>query len=762
MTKKIILKEQFVGFLFLILFTCLGFYLLFIVANSPIGHQFNYNNLVRPLLSLSNSEILLSDYHFHINVYRNIISNNLFNIFGFNKITFRFFPVSVFLLTIIVVYRFTSREIGRLEAILSALLFFISYHILYNIALPRYTVFFVFASFLTFFFLCKGFEENKVRNWVAFAIINFLNLTNTFTGFLFLPAVVILAAVCVMQKIQGYGAFTPDLRKRLKHFMIFFSASLIMVMVLYYFRGINMVQIAFEIITYGKIENSELIASLGDRDLTSEKSKYLLGFILFRGLFLLLNFNIVGGIAGGPVGHWTYFIFFLIGLSGLYIQQKKIFWRFFPIFFIPVVVCPLFFNMAVPRYVVFVLPFYLITVAAGFVFLFSFVAKFVRSEFLKSGSILLSAFLIFTWLIQPKPIWSLKYLDKVLGVRGYTAISDYLSEHIKPSDIIMNVTRSTELRGQIGDALMMSNYALSLDRFYEHHRLDLLPLRKGKIGVWLILAKPLEEKGLLPFYFPKKYSPQFVFSVHNNFLYYGTLDLPDSYEIEKDNVFISPFWLFMKARSLQLHGENTLAKVYYQKVIKSGFNVDRAYFNLGLMYSENFPLVKFGGEIETAINYFQKAVKIIETPTKVPEKAKMGEYSYQTETKQGMLAFGENRRAPWRFYTIEKNGIQFKKWFIEDFAFRCCYVNYYLAPAIIFFNKYTETGKMLFFEEAKKYFIKTKYLVIKSEKHSYNQEWIGKINFLLKNKPLKYPLLGKFQSVDLRGIQDMFPALIAE
>ena len=742
-------NEKLLRIFTLLLFACPGLYVTTQILNSPVGYNYTYLFLIKPLLGLSSSEIFFSNFHFDIEIYRNIFSNVLFNTFGYSDAAWRTFPIIVLFLTVIVVYRFLTREIGELEAILFVLLFLVSYRVFTAVSHPRYALFYMFASFLTFLFLIRGFGGDGIKNWVAFAIINFLNLTNVFLAFLFLPCVAGVSIVCIIRQVQEYGAFTQAIKRRLIYFIFFFSLSLAMASVLYYLRGFNLLENISDILLSSKVKSSLLSFKLS-QTLPSDLSYQSHFLKLFYGVFFTLNFDMVHFNAGGPIGHWTYFILFLAGLAGLYKEHSKFFWFFLPIFFIPVIIYPILFKSVAPRYLGFILPFYLITVSKGFVFFFSFVAKFVRSEFLKSGFILFSAFLVFPYLIQPEPFWSTKYIRKVFGTEGLKSLNMYLSENIKPSDIILNVTRSAELRGQIGDALMLANYKTYLDGFHEQHRLDLLPSRQGKTGVWLVLKKPLEIKKLKPFYFPGGYSPKFVISGYNYFLYYGTIELPSPYEIKQDDVFTSPFWLFMKARSLQLEGKDELSTAYYKKMIEHGLNVDRAYFNLGLIYFKK-------KDLKTALYYLLEAIKILETPMVVPENSVTKEHRILGTNDLGMHDFREENNIRLRYLIEKKNGIINRKWYLDDLVKNSLseYSEYYLAAGITLFDVYTLTGNNLFFKEAENKFLKALEM-------NPNANWENNITYLLKNKPLNFMAELKFKSFDLMGIQDLFPALVVE
>jgi hypothetical protein len=105
--------------------------------------------------------------------------------------------------------------------------------------------------------------------------------------------------------------------------------------------------------------------------------------------------------------------------------------------------------------------------------------------------------------------------------------------------------------GDIGSALGYLTYKIYLKEFITKHRLELLPFKTGKVGLCMILEKPLLEENLVPFYFPGTYSPKIVNQVKVLYLYHGEIDIPEIQDIGKDVLFKTPFWSFLKGVFLQ-------------------------------------------------------------------------------------------------------------------------------------------------------------------------------------------------------------------
>ena len=736
-------KDQASQVAFLILFSALGFYLMYIVMNSPIYQVFMYKHEIKPILNSSFQGLLFSDYHVRINIFKYLFTKFLFSLFGYNEITYRAFCVVVSFLIIVTAYKFSSKQFGRLEAILFVLLFSISYHNLQNIFWVKPGIFSGFASFLSFYFLLKGFEEGNVKNWVAFGIINYLNLVEITLGYFFLPVLLAVSAIIVILQIRENGSFSPSLKK-IQYFLIAFFISVAVSILHYYLRGLNLFQIAMDIIF---APQGTLSTPLFNESYVPDNSSFYALFIkLMYGTFVTLNFDMVDkGIVGLPRAHWCYFILFLIGLLGCYIKNRKLFWCFLSVFLIPVVIFLMIFHMAVARYLSFILPFYIITVAVGFVFLFSFIVRFLSSKIMKDGVVLFSAFFIFVWLLPPKSFWSLKYLDETFDVKGLRAVSEFLTKNIKPSDIILNVTTNAELRGQTGDALVLFSYGYYLNKFKEKHRLSLLPLRKGNVGVWLVLTKPLEKTKLRPFYFPNNYSPSIVYQVNSMVLYYGKLEMPYQYNIESDNVFITPFWRFMKAYALHMDGFDPEADTYYKKTIESGYSLDRVYYNLGVLHSKY--------NLTNAISYLLEAIKIIESRTVLPDDVKESNFIHFDQNKGGFRGIqGSTSMNKVRYFVVEKKGIQQTKWVKEDIinSAPSIYSEYYTATGDLFYLMYLKSGDPEHFKKSKEYYQKgLDLLPSHRKKNNIKQIMEGD-----KNKTI-----GAIAILNLISIHEWFPSL---
>jgi len=684
-------KRNFLGLFFLTFFTSLIIYLRYKVINAPI--QPDRLSADMTIFKYGSFDVLFSENHRLIQIYRHAITNLLVKNFGINEFTYRAFSTVVCFTTMVFLYRFCLIQIGCLQATIGLFLFGLSHYSIWETIAPYYGNFYILGSFMTFYFLYKGLDKDKLSHWLLFGLWNFLNVTNVLLGGLFIPPVLVITVLILSFQISKEGCITEQTKKKIRHFVIAFSISIGAILVLYSLRGVNLIEQAFNLVFLKK--------DYGDMgsDVTLEHSASIINnfYNLINTAFFELNFTYYHDGAGAwisPIALWSYLCFFFLGLWSLYNKNKELFWTIIAIFLTPVFIFVFVLKISAGRYMSFILPFYLIVVACGFVNLVELSVKKISSIYLKEASIYVLAFVFFSWIIQPGFLFRDRIIDKQYLTEGMRAASDYLKENIKPKDIIINVTNSVELRGEIGDALGLHFYNFYLKQFFNQHLLDALPARKGRIGIWLILNKPINSKQYAPFYFPRNYSPKIIKKWEKTYLYYGEIDLPNDSIIEKDQVFATPFWSFLKARFLQVFSKAVLAERYYQKAIDFGFNLDRIYFNLGLLY--------MGLDFDKSMDNFRKAIKILEAGT----NAKAAD-SYPVPHDYSKLKknISDEKNNGIRYFNSEKNGQTFKKWFIEDLLTvnPIHYSKYYITPAKYLRYQYSRTGNYKYYKESMEY-----------------------------------------------------------
>ncbi len=201
----------------------------------------------------------------------------------------------------------------------------------------------------------------------------------------------------------------------------------------------------------------------------------------------------------------------------------------------------------------------------------------------------------------------------------------------------------------------------------------------------------------------------------------------------------------MKARCFQSERKFQEAEIYYQWMIQQGLNVHRALYNLGLMHSFF--------NIDLAASFLQKAIEIIETPTKIPQNAIKERVQIVYELTDKKLAATKTTGKGLRSFRVEKNGITYRQWYLEDTVrkFSIYYIEYYLSLGKIFYVKYSRTRDPQWFEKAAFYFSKG----LELHPNHYQKE---KILELLESKSLTLDQkFLTFKVHHLKGVADEFP-----
>ncbi len=528
---------------FLTIFILIGVYLRAKTLAAPI-YPFMYRFDILPHLDSSFLDLLLSEYHRTIQIYRNAFSALFIQWFGLNNYTPRIFSTIVSFCTFGLMYKFAKRYIGTTEAVLSILLIGVSYASLHHTIRPQYGGFYIFASLWTVWALFRAYETGKKFYWWSFLAANFLNVTNCIIAYIFIPALIGLAFLFWKYRILFWGNTHSENKKNLnlKSFIICLVASIVLSLALYSVRGFNIPLRAYNLAFQQKVEKE-----LANDDIVHihQSKSYVSAFNqLIYEVFVKLNYEYKDYVPAPGISEkiksrlWIYPSFFILGLAALFHKKRPLFWCFLAIFVLPILAIVLGSKLGEGRYLFGIFPFFLMTVAAGFVYLFSLLGYWMPTKILNQTLTLTSGFLIFSWFAHPAPVWSDRLQDEMFHMQGARAASQYLKKHVGPQDIILNVTDSADL---INEQLHFSNFELYFKSFLETHRMSNLCQRKGRVGIWVILKKPLELGQGFPFYFPKGYFPQLVKSYTHFSIYYGKINISERRGMKPQIEFSTPF-----------------------------------------------------------------------------------------------------------------------------------------------------------------------------------------------------------------------------
>ena len=697
-------KDRLIFFGFLVLFFSLGLYLRLKTLKAPyLPYLYNYDILTH--LQSSSWEILLSSYHHIINIYRNVVSNFLFRYFGVNEATYRIFSIIASLGTMVLIYRFTLKTIGRNEAAIGVLLFGCSYFSIFSCLAPKYSGFYMFASLATFICLWRGFIGGKSGYWIGFAVLNFLNLTNCLVAAVYMPVLLAIAGALAWSQFKTTGEWNEDLKKKVIFLGFGFFISVGLAIVLYFLRGLNLIQQVINIVVLKKVDPNLANDGVAHYQLIENiwvGLKTFLYTVYIRLNFNLFEFPVDPGLTEKLNFAYCVFIFLsTFGMRLIYLRNKILFKCMLMVFLVPIVVNVFILRQPIDKFVSFIIPFLLIAVSAGFVSMFRFLDRWEGFKPFKTSAVLFSGFLFFSCIIQPKPIWSSQMQDQMFNGKGIRSVTEYIENHIKPNDIILNVTRLSSLEGKGANAIHEFDHPYYLSRFYGEHRMELLAERTGRVGVWAITTKPLEDSRIYPFYFPKGYVPKIVKKVNGCILYYGEMEIIETKSINDDQVFDTPFWLFIKGRSLHERMLFDKAQKYYNRFLDKGFNVDRGFYNLALI---NLPKNK-----RRALKLLDKAIAVIETPTSLAMKAQIERVDLVMTLDSNGRPRAQVRNGGLRYVTSKSNGFFFREYLMEDFIYSQAkeyYGQYYFLAGILIRSVFSETEDERFFEMAKTYFMK--------------------------------------------------------
>ncbi len=739
------------NYIFLFIFTGIGVYIRYLLLESPITpYALTYK--IKPNIDLGPLEIIFSKFHPELAHWRIIVSNYIYKLFGLSEITYRIFPFAISLATLYLIYKFTKQRIGENEAIISVLLFGVSYYSFWSIIWPHFPAFYFFASFLTLHFLWLGVEKKTGHTyWILFSFINFLNITNVILPFLFLPAV-FLAGIWLIW--ANHNSTSKALTfSHYKKFFGYFFTSIAFALLFYQLKGLNIIRNAYELIINGKFIDPILAPIPGQEYFESNSSRLEKLITLGKKVFLTLNFYAGDMGVHGNAGAYVCFLgLFLLGQYRLFKNHRSVFIVFSIIIYPPIFLLSLGMNLAEERFLGFILPFYLISIAVGFCFLFSKILFFKASKNTKHATVFLSAFLLFTYSVHKKPVWSQNFLDNVFQTKGIATISQFLEKNLEKNDIILNVTKITELRGELGDALNLSSYEFYLEKFLDTNRLSLLSGKSGEVGIWLILQNPLNNKtGYSPFYFPPRFEPKLIKSSKGIFLYFDKINLPNLADPKNESFIKTPFWSFVTALYFHNQGNYTVAERYYQKMIKFGFNEERAYYNLGLISSKT--------NAEQGLNLFLKALQVLERPTVIPQKTEILSFLPRKTTSEGMIANTKDIKdsQPLKYYWQSIGQTKRKVWLKETLIPRSIeiYSQFYFTPAILSYIIFDLVRDESFFQLAKDLFTKG----LRLNPYSLKAPFIKKL-LIEKNRKISYK--DQFEGIsplNLLGIHEHFPPI---
>ncbi len=336
--------------IFLALFFSLGIYLRLVVMSAPLDDGLTIPRIT-PFANKGFWEIIFLPYARLSVTYKDAISNLIYHWFGIGDETFRVTSVIFTLLNIFFLYRFTTVAIGQKEAIIAVLLFGISHYSLWTVNVAYYGDFYNLASFLSFYFLWKGFQDDRWWNWLGCGIFIFLNLTNCILGGNFIVPFLAVALTLLLWHIKEDNAFTAYSGSKAKHFCIAFFIALAMSVGLYYIKNLNLPLQVYNLIVHHQT------TGLDSLDKHTSPPITLASFLqYFHEVFVQFNFEYGENretASGTPLGYWSYSCLFLVGLYAVAKKSLKLALCFLVVILIPALISFFITRIVEVRYISF-------------------------------------------------------------------------------------------------------------------------------------------------------------------------------------------------------------------------------------------------------------------------------------------------------------------------------------------------------------------------------------------------------------------------
>ncbi len=342
---------------------------------------------------------------------------------GDNDFLLRFPALFFGVLGVAITYALGARLFGKREGLSGAFLLSLApFHIRYSQDARFYTLL-LFLSLLSLYFLYRGIVDKDRKWWIGFTLCNIFNVYNHLFAFLvLLGEVVFIAGLWLKEALLTMRRSTlaqqaTDLEK---------SAS-----------------------TFDKGAGFAFVASLATialaytpmlphllRGLSGEKG---LGGAITRGMSLAPSFLIQALDSWGLGSGWAVLVFlipFLIGVGISARAQRRQLWLAFCWLAVPFEVL---FALSAkhglrPRYVLFMLPFYLLFVARGLTAISGVInARLLRGS-LRSREISLALFLLVIALLSVPAVQAYYAEDRA----DWRAVAALLAKSISPGDVIVS------------------------------------------------------------------------------------------------------------------------------------------------------------------------------------------------------------------------------------------------------------------------------------------------------------------------------------
>lgn len=342
--------------------------------------------------------------------------------FGNDPFILRFPSVIFGVLGIFLIYKIGSDFFDKNTGLISAFLLAISPASVYYSQMARYYSFFMFFSLLTLYFLYKLIKDPK-GVWIVGFIVS--TLLNFFTHGYSLFVLIVEMFFITILFLRSHTL--EKLTKTISNWRILCIFGLFIIFILFLLIQTSYLKIINSIIIFNPYYQTPGLE---------------LSLPFFTGIFEFLGSGSITHMGGVEINPALYFLFFIIGLFYTWKKDEKIailtvLWIVLPFMILFLIKTTHFFSV---RYIVFMIPIYLIMVSNGIVKFAGFISEISGKMgiiFLKRCTNL-SIILLFIGILAINPLidWhNWKWGDDI-DPRDWGGVSVYLKENVKPGDVI--------------------------------------------------------------------------------------------------------------------------------------------------------------------------------------------------------------------------------------------------------------------------------------------------------------------------------------
>lgn len=423
------MKQSYSNYLLLSIFVLLGSYLRFY----KLGDTSFWIDEILTAKSAQTSfyNIIFEEFRppFHI------VLTKIFLYLGHSESIIRLPSVISGIFGIFAIYLLGKKVFSSNVGLVGAFLLSISVFHIYYSQDARYYSHMVFFTLMSLYFLFEILEKNHRKYWMGFFLFSLLNIYNHYFGFL-ITFLEILYLSIIKRKNISHLAF--DLRVQIKkvHFKKY-TPIFILIVILIFPIFLKFFQSIGDYLTIG-------IQKSSDKIIETEPIK--LSYSFYKDLFIKLNllFSQQASWMGLRSASFLPLLFFVF-LIGFLKNDKKIILLILIWFILPVFILSNFFTgRFFIRYLIFMLPVYLLVVAHGFVIIAEFFFKGRSSKKIVTGAL---AIVLAASIFAPMSAGALMGYYKSPSNENYKEVAEFLNENAKSGDLVVFFSRNYPIKG---------------------------------------------------------------------------------------------------------------------------------------------------------------------------------------------------------------------------------------------------------------------------------------------------------------------------